>query len=244
LNNLARAQKKSGMIISAINTYSRIIKQYPQSLTSASLPLVLTAEMQIIDCDRISGNKRQALDRALMLYNRTLDCEWKLTENQFLMYAEMSGETVEELLNVDSVSVSNQDQRRYYATLQEKHQMRVAQWKDRRHIEAEIIPALKELTQQFSQEPIHLFRMIQGKDFLITAVPVSGLLCVKWDSNRMIREWLQPIVNNLQMNKGFTVIITDLSGRILLGNKDQKHDSISFTGEFDSYFPPWKIRMA
>ena len=78
---------------------------------------------------------------------------------------------------------------------------------------------------------------------MITAVPVSGLLCIKWDNDRIIHEWLQPIVEYLQLNEPFNIIITELSGKILLGDEDHKDNRISITGDFDNYFPPWKIRI-
>lgn len=243
LNNLARVQKKSGKISAAINTYNRITEQYPLSISSVRLPLALTAEMQIIDCERLSGNDERALNRALMLYDKLLDGEWKLSENQFFMYTEISKETIEKLLKKKSSVISNQEKYKYYTALQEKHQMRLVQWRERKHIESEIIPALKELTKQFNSEPLHLSRLIQGKDFLITAVPTSILLCIKWDCNRIIREWLAPIVDNLIQDARFRIVITDLSDKAILGEKYQVRDSVLITGEFDNYFPPWKIRI-
>jgi signal transduction histidine kinase len=239
LNHLARAQRKSGKTASAIRTYTKIIEQYPASLTSDRMPLALTAEMQIVDCDRISGNTRRALDGILILYERICNHEWVCTENQFLMYAEMAREIAEELLNGNG----NQEKRRYYATLQEVYQRRVEQWKVRRQIETEIIPALKEMQSRSGPEPLQLSRSIQGSDFLISAIPVSGLLCVKWDNDRLIREWLKPIVDNLMLNERFNVIITDLSGKTLLGEEEHENGRSSATGEFDAFFPPWKIRM-
>jgi len=243
LNHLARVQKKSGKIVSAIRTYRKIIEQYPSSLTSARLPLALTAEMQIVDCERISGHKGLALKEALVLYEKILEGDWVLSENQFLNYAELTKETVAELLGERSAGDSNKDQRLQYSALQDLHQKRTGQWKVRRQIESEFLPELKEMTKQFRAEPIRLSRLIQGKDFMITAVPVSGFLCIKWDNDRLIHEWLQPIVEYLQLNERFNIIITDLSGKILLGDELRKDDLISITGDFDNYFPPWKIRI-
>jgi len=243
LNHLARVQKKAGMIGSAIHTYKRIIDQYFSSLTSAGLPLALTAGMQIVDCERISGHQNKALNGALTVYERILEGEWVLTETRFLTYAEMARETIEELLDEMPAVNNHEEQHRQYISLQEVHNLRVEQWKVRRQIETEIIPVLKEITNQSKPEPFNLSRTVQGKDYLITAVPASSMLCIKWNNDQMIREWLQPIVDKLPMDEQNNIIITDLTGKILLGNADHKHDSISLTGEFDNYFPPWKIRM-
>ncbi len=244
LNDLARVQKKSGKIVSATDTYKRIIEQYPLSLTSSKLPLVITAELQLIDCNRNSGNKKQALARALTLYEKILNGEMNLNENQFHMYTEMSTEIINKLIYKEQVFSSNQDLRKNYDILKKKYRLRAKQWKDRKQIEVEIIPSLKELKNQSKTRSFHFSRRIQREDFLITAVPISGMLCVKWNNDRMIREWLQPIVDNLFLNERFNVVITDLNGGILLGEAHQKKDPISVTSEFDDYFPPWKIQIS
>jgi signal transduction histidine kinase/tetratricopeptide (TPR) repeat protein len=243
LNHLARAQKKSGNCISAIHTYKRIIEQYPSSMSSARLPLALTAGMQVADCDRLSGNRSRALDGALTLYDRILEGEWSLTENQFLMYAEMAGEVVEELLDDRPAGGGHEEKRRQYSVFQEKHKRRIGHWKVRRKIEAEIITALKEMASRPAPGSLHLSRIIRDEDFLITVVPASCLLCVKWDNDRLIREWIKPIVDNLLLNTGSKIYIMDSSGKILMGDKDHERASASFMGGFDDSFPPWKVGM-
>jgi signal transduction histidine kinase len=160
------------------------------------------------------------------------------------MYTEMSTEIINELIYKEQVFSSNQDLRKNYDILKKKYRLRAKQLKDRGQIEVEIIPSLKELKNQSKTRSFHFSRRIQREDFLITAVPISGMLCVKWNNDRMIREWLQPIVNNLFLNERFNVVITDLNGGILLGEAHQKKDPISVTSEFDDYFPPWKIQIS
>ena len=243
MNNLARCQKKNRFTAAAANTYTKIIKQFPASFTNTRLPLVLTSEIQLIDCERTSGNKKQALERALNLYDRILDGVWNLNENQFSMYSEMSEETINELFNKATAGKDSSHLQMRYEALKEKYLLRIEQWKDRRLIEAEIIPALMERSQQFTTEPFHLSRSIQGKDYLITAIPVSGLVCIKWNWSRMIDDWLQPAAENLFKNEQLHIIITDLAGQILVGDKNYDTKQISITGDFESYFPPWKIHI-
>jgi len=244
LNRLARAQKKSGKIVSAIRTYERIVEVYPSSLTSTRLPLAITAEIQMIDCERILGRASQALDRTISLYESIVGGEWTLNKDQYMMYAEMAEQIGQDLFNESSVDTGNREQYNRFGAQRELYQERVGQWEIRRKIEAEIIPVLKNMTSRSESEPFHLSREIQGDDFLITVVPLSGLLCVKWDNDRLIREWLKPIAENLSINERFNVTITDISGQVLLEDGDAESEFSSVTGEFDDYFPPWKIQIA
>ncbi len=243
LNHLARVQKKSGKIAEAIQTYERIIGERFSSLTSNRLPIPLTANIQIIDCERISGRKSQALEKALSLYNSILGGEWCLTQNQYLMYAEMTEQVIQELLSERPVDENNQEQYDIYRNLREIYQKRVEQWKIRKLIETEIVPILKTMTSRSESETFHFSREVQGEDILITAVPLAGLICVKWNNDRLIHGWLEPIVDNLLLGGQFKINMMDLSGEALLGDESSIDDAHSVTGEFDDYFPPWKIEV-
>ncbi len=239
LNNLARTYRKSGDIASAKNTYSLIIERHPAAVTPADLPLALSAEMQLLECNQVTGNNKGALKAAIDLYSSMLDGGWQLNQDQFVLYADMTNAVIRKLIG--SAGADSQSIHMRVDFLREKYKTRINQWNERRKIETEIIPLLKEMKQQSIADPVHISKRIQSEDFLITAIPVSGFLCIKWDCRRVIDDWLQPVIANLTAGNQFKIIITDAAGKVLLGGSDQKTDPSPAMGEFDNYFPPWKI---
>ena len=244
LNDLARVQKKSGDILLATETFIRIIENYPLGRTTTGLPLVISSEIQVAECDRIRGNKKQALNRLIGLFERLLNGEWTLSQNQFLSYSEIASEKIQELLNDNMIIKDNLTEQDKYSILMKKYLIRVGQWKDKNLIELEVIPELKEKINKSQSEVVNLFRTIQGIDFLISAINGPELLAIKWDRDQIVKKWLQPLVNNLLLNEKLNVTISDLDGKILLGNEIEGKDQVSVYGEFENFFPPWKIKIS
>ncbi len=241
LNNLARIHKKSGDISRAINTYKRIIEQYPSGLTSSGLPLLVTSEFQIIACYRDSDKNQLAVRNALQLFDKILNWDMNLNEDQFNTYTEMLIEIINESLQ--KIYTGNENIIREYEILKEKYELRKHQWKVKTNIETEIVSTLKELKNQAGPEAVHFSKRIQGEDYLISALPASYILCIKWNNTKLIQEWLKPIVESLVAGEQLNVVVTDLLGRNLIGKTQVVKDPVAITSEFEGSFPPWQIRI-
>ncbi|MBN2415650.1 hypothetical protein JXO52_07400 [bacterium] len=243
LNHLARIQKKAGHLSAAVRSYETIIRLYPTMQTSTGLPLGLSAAMQLIECDRLSGKAAHALQRSLDLYRSVLDGNWALSESQFLTYTDLLRETTASLLDKGGMGPDPGGRHRLFSDVTRLHEKRKEQWHVRRQIETEIIPALKGIAGQSGGGPVYHHRMIEGREFLITAVTGNGLLGVAWDSERLLGEWLQTIIRTARLDERFDILISDQAENILLGEHGAGMSGRMVSGDFDSYFPPWKIHI-
>lgn len=253
LNHIARNQKRVGLYGSAVNTYQSIIKRYPESMTSSQMPLALTAEMQIVDCDRIR-RMPQALNRILGVYEKLSDGIWPLNEDQYHLYTDMAVETIEELLKTFASEDSAAVWQEKADALKEKHRTISEKWQKRSLIESEIIPELKANIMNAGAVPgvtVHFYRNILNNEFLISATALQGkdgtglsaFLGMHWDNDALIKNELMPIIDDLQAREDVSIRLFDTFGRLLLGNPTAETGIISVSGDFERRFPPWTIEV-
>lgn len=250
LNHAARNQKKAGRLSEAVSIYKIVNREYPQNLTGARLPLALSAEMQIVNINKILLDSTIALEGALSLYRKILYGNWHLNENQFRMYCGMAEDIVQELLNTglpDSQKVKQQ-----FRSLQQLRQVRNAQWRDRGLIESPILPELSGMFSTTDLSTIRINKVVQGEEFSISAIPVPGqseeqeasLLCIVWDRGQLLQSVLRQSAEVLLRNERISVFLSDQKGQPLLGESAPEGFSNPVTGEFEGNFPPWKMQLS
>jgi two-component sensor histidine kinase/tetratricopeptide (TPR) repeat protein len=254
LNNTARCLTKLKSYRQAINNYSKIIKDYPESISSSRLPLTLIAGLQTIDCYQKMGDFRNSLKSSLGLYKDILQMQWGLNEDQFRTYASMAEESITRSLPENPRDFPLEEYEKEFEQLKSLHQEKIEQWKIVNDIKRDIIPELRRrLTQakEVTQFALRYSKAIEDRNFLISAVMIpdesgidaSGMLGFKIKNEYLRDEVLGSILENIQFAENTEVVISSLSGQVFLGNKDPSTPLPTITEFFEDSFPPWRIEL-
>ncbi len=254
LNRIGRNLTKSKEYKRAISIYSRIINEYPESLTSSGLPLVIIARLQLSDCFRKSGEYENALNESLKLYEKLLSNSWILSESQFITYASMVKEISTDMWQNKPVELPGEEEYiRQLEQLTADYDSRIEQWQIIRDLKTELIPEFHgRLTQSgpITQSPSRDYKTIGNNDFLIISTMIpdennkdsQGILGVKINNDYLENDILNDIINNgIYSDEIAKFTISNLNGRILYGSKNPNEELSNITAFFDNNFPPWRI---
>jgi len=254
LNNIARCLTKSKSYRQAINHYSRIINDYHESTTSSRLPLALIARLQIIDCYQKLGDFENSLKSSLSLYRNILQGPLSLNEDQFKIYSSLAEETINRIFSENPKDFRLEEYGNEFEQLKMLHREKIQQWQLINEIKQEIIPELhRRLIQAkgYNPSPIRHSKAIEDRNFLISAVMIpdesgnnsSGMLGLKIKNEYLKEKVLGEIIENIQFGENTNLVISNLSGQVLLGNKDDAAPPPTTTEFFDDNFPPWRVEL-
>ncbi len=256
LNHIARNSTKLKKYNQAINIYSRIIDNYQESTTSFDLPLVLIAQLGIIDCYRGLGESVNALKKSLDVYKKILKNSWDLSESQFKTYTSIVNETITNALSKTSADFSDKEENKYeFEQLKNIYQDRIEQWQIMNDLKKECIPELSHILSQpetYIRTPFRHSKTIGNKDFLLSSVLIPdkdkknslGILGVKIKNDYIERDLLNNIIENIQFGENTNLTISNLSGRNLYGKRVPSDESAKITTFFEDNFPPWRIEIS
>jgi len=254
LNNIARCLTKSKSYHQAINNYSKISNDYPESATSSHLPLALIARLQVIDCYQNLGDTKNSLKSSLNLYRDILHKPRSLKEDQFKIYSSLAEETITRIFSENPKDFPLEEYGKEFEQLKKLHQEKIQQWQLINDIKQEIIPELRRRLIQakgYNPSPIRHSKAMEDRNFLISAVMIpdesgnnsSGMLGLKIKNEYFKEKVLGEIIENIQFGENTNVVISNLSGQILLGNKEHAAPPPTITEFFEDNFPPWRVEL-
>ena len=254
LNNIGRCYSKSRNYNLAIQNYSRICQDYPESTTSSSLPLNLIARIQIIKCSKSAGAHEESLKNSLGLYRNLLQRQNNLNADQFSVYSSMVEKDISELMADNLEDFEGKDYKQEFAELKDLHQNMDTEWQIIKHLKNSIVP---ELQQRFIQQdtipslPFRHTKTIDQKDYLVitAAFPHEvaedgfGLLGIKVNEDYLLNHEVNSILEDFPFSQNASLSISTLSGRILSEHGDSSAKLSTITSYFEANFPPWKIEF-
>jgi signal transduction histidine kinase/tetratricopeptide (TPR) repeat protein len=254
LNNIARCLTKSKSYRQAINNYSKISNDYPESTTSSRLPLALIARLQIVDCYQKLGDTKNSLKSSLNLYRDIVQKPWSLKEDQFKIYSSLAEGAIIRIFSENPRDFPLKEYGKEFEQLKKLHQEKIQQWQLINDIKQEIIPELRRRLIQakgYNPSPIRHSKAIEDRNFLISAVMIpdesgnnsSGMLGLKIKNEYFKEKVLGEIIENIQFGENTNVVISNLSGQVLLGNKDHAAPPPTITEFFKDNFPPWRVEL-
>ena len=253
LNRIARNLTKSKEYKRAISIYSRIINEFPESITSSGLPMVIIARLQLSDCFRKSGEYENALNESLKLYEKLLSNSWILSESQFITYASMVKEMITDIWQNKPVELPGEEEyNRQFEKLTADHNSKIEQWQIIRDLKMEFIPEFHgrlTLSGLNTQSPSRDYKIIDNNDFLVISTMIpdenskdpQGILGVKINNDYLENDILNDIINVIPSTEIVKFTISVLNGRILYGERDTANEFSKTTEYFDNNFPPWRI---
>ena len=255
LNHIARNLAKSRKYNEAAEIYSRIINEFQTSKTPTGIPLAITARLQLADCYLKSGDDGNTLKETLSAFNEILLNWHDLSENQFKTYTSMAIETFTTILNKNPDTLSVEEEYvNEFEHLTADCQGKIEQWQMINELKNECIPELQRefmQTNTYSQSTFRYSKTIGEKNFLILSslIPdnantsVQGILSVKINSVFFESELLKEIINEVKLDENSNLVITDLKGRVIFGEKAPSGELAGITSFFNDNFPPWRIEI-
>ncbi len=254
LNNIGRCYSKSGNYNQAIQNYSRICQDYPESTTSSSLPLTLMARIQIYRCSKSAGVHEESLKNSLSLYRDLLQRQNNLNADQFSVYSSMVEKDISEFISDNLEDFKGEDYWQEFVALKDLHQNMDKEWQVVKHLKNSILPELQQRFIQQDTMPSNPFRhskTIDQKDYLvITAVfPLEGaedgfgLLGVKVNEDYLLNHEVNSILEDFPFSQDASLSISTLSGRILTEHGDSSAKLPTIISYFNDNFPPWRVEF-
>lgn len=254
LSNIGRCYTKTKDFKTAISFYEKICNDYPEATSPSGLPLCLLARLQVLHCYQNLGDDSVLLPQALRLYDNILNKPWRLDEDQFKTYSSMVNETILESLSQATEYSDNESLKSEYAELKNQHKIKVEKWAVIHSIKEEIIPELnRRLAQQVqsSPRPIRYTKNVKKNNYLFMASAIqdesgvnsAGLLGVKLNNDYVTSNILNVIIGDLPISRNANIVVSDLSGEILLGERSEAPETATVTDYFENNFPPWKIEI-
>lgn len=254
LSNISRCLMKAANYDEAIKNYQKIFEEYPLCLTSSKLPLALISQLQIVNCYRNLGDFQNALKASLALYRDILHMTWYLSEAQFKTYSSLAEEAIAGILSENQNDFSEEESKQPFEQLRILHQERIHQWQSIQDLKLEIIPDLRRRLIQPSEvesAPFYYSKIIRNTPILISAVMIpggtdansSGILGAKIENEYLKENILGQLIENMQFSENTNIVISDLSGRPLLGKKEPAAELTTITEFFRDNFPPWRIEF-
>lgn len=250
----ARCLQKAGDHKEAARVYGQIVNDYPDARAPSGLPLGLLARLQAVECHERAGDLTGAARQALDLNRELLEKPTTLGEEQFKTYLSLAAEAVDALFEGEAGSRVSDELRREYAVLAGLRSERIKAWESAGLLGKQIIPELaRKLAQSEGSrpDPFRFTRNIEGQDLLVLAVWVpgpggegaAGLLGVQIDGEHLSRAVFADAVGKAQLMEGAEVVLADLAGRPLSGERGLSAAGPLATEYFEGGFPPWKIEL-
>jgi signal transduction histidine kinase len=253
LANMARCLMKAEDYKGAIHHYQRICDDYPKGLSSEGLPLALISQLQMASCYQNLGERQSSMQTFLNLYRDILRMRWPLREAQFKTYAALVEDTISEGLSENQSGLPHEDYKKDFDRLKVLHQEMLEKWKVLEDIRQQIVPELraKQNEQAYDPSPLQYQKTINGRNYLISAVQIPGssenrpvgLLGVKIREQYLIEDVIPAVIENIPFSHPSNVVVSYLSGKILLGEKNLSSEPATTTEFFEDNFPPWRIEI-
>jgi signal transduction histidine kinase/tetratricopeptide (TPR) repeat protein len=255
LNRIARNYMKQHNFEAAISAYNKIIQDFPESRTSSGTLLPVTVRLQLTECYLRSGKKEEALKETLRAFEEVLHNYHNLSENQFSAYTSLARQKFSDIRNQNPEIISRDTNYvNDFEILDALYLKKIREWQVINDLKIECVPNIyRELmqNQEYSENTLRYSKKIGPEEFLIVLslipdqvkIQSKGIAGIKIN-NTFLKDSLLPdimVKSGLKKEAGFA--LSDLSGRILVGDSSIYNKSTNIASYFDDNFPPWRIEL-
>jgi signal transduction histidine kinase len=256
IGNEARCLMKLGRYEPALRSYERIEGEYADAVSESGAPLALLARLQAASCFRELGDSVKAGEAALIAMEDILRMRWNLNEGQFRAYVSLASDAIEETLG-DGAELETgtlENYRTRYERLKGLLREKDDQWDVVRAVREDIVPDLRK--RQTSPAGLgsafRFAKTIGDRTFLILAESIpgpgkpaeAGVAGISIKAKALLAEIQSRVEPETGSAGGPGILVSDLEGKILLGEKRDAAGSQTVTEFFDDNFPPWKIEVS
>lgn len=254
MNRIARNQVKQNNYSKAIETYNKIINDFPESITSSGIPLPVTVRMQLVDCYVQTGKNSEALKETLKAFDEILNQYYSLSETRFEAYVSMVRDKFNSLLkNIQETEYTGPVYTDEFENFNTRYNNLLIKWQVVKTLRNECIPNLSRRLIQNSDNAEDILRYsarIGSDEFLLLAMIIPGETRTKPKgfagiklNNKFLEDSLLPgIMMNTEKGNAI-MVISDQGGRIIAGDSACYNKPANIISYFNDNFPPWRIEV-
>jgi signal transduction histidine kinase/tetratricopeptide (TPR) repeat protein len=251
LNCIGRCYEKSGNHMKAIESYQKILKEYPDEFSSDGVAIGLIAQYQIGNINWKMGRKIKAVESFLEFYNSLLESRWPLSRSQFYFYLNKIKDMIEKSITDINGTKEGKVIREKWESLKKLEENQLKRMNTIENIMAKFIPII-ETRKPLSPSPgsfSHLSEPIGEENYLISYIPVneSSVFGMKIASGILSEKLLPPILAKLPLRKDWHILVENEQGKKIAGEDLTRLKSplprLTFSRSFEDDFPPWKVSI-
>ena len=252
LNHIGRCYAKSGKYLKAIEAYQKILKGYPNELSSDGIPLGIIALYQIGNIYYKIDRKINGDEEFIELYSGLLESRWPLTKSQFHFYRNK----VKDILKTSTAEITEQENEKNLMKKWEELEKREEEQLTRmNHIENlihKVFPLIETKRSAASSFPgnfYHISETIGKEIYLVSYTPLekNSIFGVRINSEVLAEQQLPQILGKLPLREDWLVQVRDEFGNVVAG-EDMTHlkdpvPPLSYSEGFEDNFLPWKVNI-
>jgi len=252
LNHIGRCYMKSGKLLKAIEAYQKILKGYPNELSSDGIPLGIIALYQIGTIYLKIDKKKDETEAFLELYKGILESRWPLTKNQFHFYRNK----VKDMLKTSTAEINEmEDEKGLMKRLEElerREEEHLTRMNHKENLIHKVFPLIETKRSAVSAVPGNFYHISEtiGKEIYLvsyTNLDKNSIFGVRINSEVLAEQQLPQILGKLPLREDWLVQVRDEFGNVVAG-EDMTHlkdpvPPLSYSEGFEDNFLPWKVNI-
>lgn len=253
LNCIGRCYEKSGNYMKAVESYQKILKEWPDGFSSDGVPIALIAQYQVGNINWKMDRKIKAVESFLEFYSSLLESRWPLSRSQFYFYLNKIKDMIEKSITDININGTKEGKviQEKWQSLKKVEEEQLKRMNTIENIMAKFIPII-ETRKPLSPSPgsfSHFSETIGEENYLISCIPVneSSVFGMKIASGILSEKLLPLILAKLPLKKDWHILVENEQGKKIAG-EDLTHlkgplPQLTFSRSFEDDFPPWKVNI-
>jgi signal transduction histidine kinase len=254
LIRIARIQRKSGRLSSALETFRTISTDFDRVRSGTGPPLGLAARLETGALARDLEENEEALDVLFSLFDEMLNGRWELTKGEFEFAVQRTKELIEAVLSQGTADIDLPSSQEKYNALESRERAERLRTERYQLFQDEAHRVLGQQSSESNEGPSRRkmrFSLEAGQEtFLVSLIPPVSLEAGDLRTWGMIldagqlRETL--IVDGLRAlepddNKGWT--LKDRQGALLAASSPPPAGTLTVEAGFKEGFPDWTLQF-
>jgi signal transduction histidine kinase len=252
LNRIARCYKSSRRPTRAIQTYRRIVNDYPTESSADGIPFALIALHQLGDLHSGSGNHQESLRTYLELYEALLEPRWELSQAQYKTYLRETKNKLDSLkLKMNAADIEGDSATRWakleQSEKEKSERMETIEWIVQK---MSSVHSIGKTESSQGSGTFARFADRAGDELLLlsyTFLDMNSLFGFSMDVGYFQKDVLPSVLVDMPQKDGFVVQVSDEKENVLAGEETTEElgleARLSVSKKFSDNFPPWTIHI-
>ncbi len=251
-NHIGRSYTKSGDHLKAVEAYQKILKEYPNEISSDGIPLGIIALYQIGTIYPNIDRKRNGDEAFIKLYSGLLESRWPLTKSQFHFYRNK----VKDILKTSTTEITEQEDEKglmeEWEELERREEEQLGRMNQIENLIHKVFPLIETKRSAASSFPGNFYHISEtiGKEIYLvsyTLLAKNLIFGVKIKSEVLAERLIPQILGKLPLREDWLVQVRDEFGNVLAGqdmtNLKDPVPPLSYSEGFEDNFIPWKVNI-
>ena len=252
LSCIGRCNIKCGKYLGAMETYRKLLKKYPDEISSDGIPFGLLAQYQIGQINSKMGKNIKSAEVFLELYSNIVESRWPLTKDRFYFYRNKIKKTIETSLVEIRETNNSENLIKEWEKLEQLEEKKLDRMNTLENLAQRIAPLIERKYHVPRTSPgifTHFCQKIEEEVFMITYTHIDDkvLLGMKIDTSFLAANLLPEILDRLPLREEWQIQIRDESGNVVAGKdiriQEKPIPTLSLSRGFEENFPPWNVNI-